>query len=50
MEAGLPAAIDGVEREFKIVIDVRRIGQPLFYTALAGTTPTMWTGCGGRAM
>src|SRR5271170_1233841 len=28
-----------VEREFKIVIDVRRFGQPLFYTALAGTTP-----------
>ncbi len=28
-----------LEREFKIVIDVRRIGQPLFYTALAGTTP-----------
>ncbi len=28
-----------VEREFKIVIDVRRIGQPLFYSALAGTTP-----------
>ena len=28
-----------VERRFKIVIDVRRFGQPLFYTALAGTTP-----------
>ncbi len=28
-----------VERQFKIVIDVRRFGQPLFYTALAGTTP-----------
>src|SRR5271163_2586560 len=28
-----------VERGFKIVIDVRRFGQPLFYTALAGTTP-----------
>ncbi len=28
-----------VEREFKIVIDVRRFGQPLFYTALAGTVP-----------
>ena len=26
-------------RQFKIVIDVRRIGQPLFYAALAGTTP-----------
>lgn len=28
-----------VTRQFKIVIDVRRIGQPLFYAALAGTTP-----------
>jgi uncharacterized protein (UPF0303 family) len=28
-----------VERGFKIVIDVRRFGQPLFYTALAGTVP-----------
>lgn len=28
-----------VERQFKIVIDVRRFGQPLFYTALAGTVP-----------
>jgi uncharacterized protein (UPF0303 family) len=28
-----------VERKFKIVIDVRRFGQPLFYSALAGTTP-----------
>jgi uncharacterized protein (UPF0303 family) len=28
-----------VAREFKIVIDVRRFGQPLFYTALAGTVP-----------
>jgi len=28
-----------VERNHKIVIDVRRFGQPLFYTALAGTTP-----------
>jgi uncharacterized protein (UPF0303 family) len=28
-----------VERDFKIVIDVRRFGQPLFYTALAGTAP-----------
>jgi uncharacterized protein (UPF0303 family) len=26
-------------RGHRIVIDVRRIGQPLFYTALAGTTP-----------
>ena len=28
-----------VERGHAIVIDVRRFGQPLFYTALAGTTP-----------
>jgi len=27
------------DRGFKIVIDVRRFGQPLFYTALAGTVP-----------
>jgi uncharacterized protein (UPF0303 family) len=29
----------GVSRGLKIVIDVRRFGQPLFYAALAGTTP-----------
>jgi uncharacterized protein (UPF0303 family) len=28
-----------VERNLGIVIDIRRFGQPLFYTALAGTTP-----------
>ena len=28
-----------VERGLGIVIDVRRFGQPLFYTALEGTTP-----------
>ena len=28
-----------VTRGFKVVIDVRRFGQPLFYTALPGTTP-----------
>jgi len=28
-----------VERELSIVIDIRRFGQPLFYTALHGTTP-----------
>lgn len=28
-----------VERGLAVVIDVRRLGQPLFYTALAGTTP-----------
>lgn len=29
----------GVARGLKIVIDVRRVSQPLFYAALAGTTP-----------
>jgi uncharacterized protein (UPF0303 family) len=28
-----------VERGLSIVIDIRRFGQPLFYTALHGTTP-----------
>jgi len=28
-----------VERGLPVVIDVRRFGQPLFYAALAGTTP-----------
>jgi uncharacterized protein (UPF0303 family) len=28
-----------VKRELPVVIDVRRFGQPLFYTALEGTTP-----------
>jgi uncharacterized protein (UPF0303 family) len=28
-----------VERKLSLVVDVRRFGQPLFYTALAGTTP-----------
>ncbi len=27
------------ERKLAVVIDVRRIGQPLFYAALEGTTP-----------
>lgn len=27
------------ERDLKIVIDIRRAGQPLFYSALPGTTP-----------
>ncbi len=27
------------ERQLAVVIDVRRFGQPLFYAALAGTTP-----------
>lgn len=29
----------GEERGLPIVVDVRRFGQPLFYTALKGTTP-----------
>lgn len=29
----------GVERGMKLVVDVRRFGQPLFYAALDGTTP-----------
>lgn len=28
-----------VARKLSLVVDVRRFGQPLFYTALAGTTP-----------
>jgi uncharacterized protein (UPF0303 family) len=28
-----------IERGLKIVIDIRRFGQPLFYAALPGTTP-----------
>ncbi len=28
-----------LDRNLPVVIDVRRIGQPLFYTALQGTTP-----------
>ncbi len=28
-----------VERKLTVVIDVRRFGQPLFYSALEGTTP-----------
>jgi uncharacterized protein (UPF0303 family) len=28
-----------VARKLELVVDVRRIGQPLFYTALPGTTP-----------
>ncbi|HTZ59361.1 MAG TPA: heme-degrading domain-containing protein [Acidobacteriaceae bacterium] len=28
-----------VERNLSLVVDVRRFGQPLFYAALAGTTP-----------
>ena len=28
-----------VARKLSLVVDVRRVGQPLFYTALPGTTP-----------
>ena len=28
-----------VARKLSLVVDVRRFGQPLFYTALPGTTP-----------
>lgn len=28
-----------IDRNLSVVIDIRRFGQPLFYTALAGTTP-----------
>src|SRR6266702_5157480 len=28
-----------VERKLSLVVDVRRFGQPLFYSALPGTTP-----------
>src|SRR5271167_410995 len=28
-----------VSRKLSLVVDVRRFGQPLFYTALPGTTP-----------
>jgi uncharacterized protein (UPF0303 family) len=36
-----------LERELKLVVDVRRFGQPLFYAALDGTTPDnpQWVRC-----
>jgi uncharacterized protein (UPF0303 family) len=38
-ELGTRLRAMGVERGMKLVIDVRRFGQPLFYSALDGTTP-----------
>ena len=38
-ELGARLRTMAVERRLAVVIDVRRFGQPLFYTALEGTTP-----------
>jgi uncharacterized protein (UPF0303 family) len=38
-ELGLRLRTMAEERGLSLVIDVRRLGQPLFYTALKGTTP-----------
>ena len=38
-ELGVRLRSLAAERGLGVVIDVRRFGQPLFYTALAGTTP-----------
>ena len=38
-ELGLRLRTLAVERSLAVVIDVRRFGQPLFYSALEGTTP-----------
>jgi len=38
-EIGLRLRTMAEERGLAIVVDVRRFGQPLFYTALKGTTP-----------
>jgi uncharacterized protein (UPF0303 family) len=38
-EIGVHLRTMAVERGLAIVVDVRRFGQPLFYTALKGTTP-----------
>jgi uncharacterized protein (UPF0303 family) len=38
-DLGLRSRTLAEERSLDIVIDVRRFGQPLFYTALDGTTP-----------
>jgi uncharacterized protein (UPF0303 family) len=38
-ELGLRLRELAMERGLPVVIDVRRFGQPLFYTALEGTTP-----------
>jgi uncharacterized protein (UPF0303 family) len=38
-ELGLRLRTMAIERSLAVVIDVRRFGQPLFYSALEGTTP-----------
>ncbi len=38
-QLGMRLRTMAVERSLAVVIDVRRFGQPLFYTALEGTTP-----------
>jgi uncharacterized protein (UPF0303 family) len=38
-EIGLRLREQALARQLSVVIDVRRFGQPLFYCALAGTTP-----------
>ena len=38
-ELGTRLRTMAVERRLAVVIDVRRFGEPLFYTALEGTTP-----------
>jgi uncharacterized protein (UPF0303 family) len=38
-ELGMRIRAIATERNLAVVIDVRRFGQPLFYTALDGTTP-----------
>jgi uncharacterized protein (UPF0303 family) len=38
-EIGMRLRTLAEERSLPIVVDVRRFGQPLFYTALKGTTP-----------
>jgi len=38
------------ERSLDVVIDVRRFGQPLFYTALEAQLLTTWSGFAARAM
>ena len=40
-ELGLRLRTMAQERGLVVVIDVRRFGQPLFYTALEGTTPQL---------
>lgn len=38
-QLGIRLRTMAVERNLAVVVDVRRFGQPLFYTALEGTTP-----------